>query len=677
MAPTSNWDSFPKLVRGSDLSQPGTERHARTKWVRPEGRSGARSRVRADAPRRATGRDAARATESDERATQPNGGAIDGDPASVAGTTTNGGSSTSRDATMPNPGFQYRAGEPALRGEMARAVAALDLLGAGIVGIDAEGCIEYLDRVASELTGWSPSAARARPASEVLVLRDPTTNGDDGAADGGLRGALRILVGRSSREVPVFVSTTALDGEAQAGRVVVLRDATAECALRWQLSFDAQHDPLTDLLNRASFEAELASAVATATGGTTHAVLYLELDQFKLVNDTCGHPAGDALLRRLATILSDGVRRSDVLARIGGDEFAVLLRRCAIENAVETAEALRERIAAYRFAWYGQSLRITASIGVVEITRESGSASTVLSAADVACFAAKELGRNRVHVCRGSAPPARCEEMRLVLRLARACEEGRFQVYFQPIVPVGASTDEPGHYELLLRMIDESGEVVSPGAFVPAAERYGLMPDVDRWIVRHTLRQLAQLDYSQVPCMLAVNISGTSLSDDRFLDFVREELKRTTPPPGSVCFEITETAAISNPGAVERFMRELRKLGCRFSLDDFGSGLSSFAYLKDLPVDFLKIDGRFIRNICADEVDDAMVEAIVRIGRAMGIKTVAEHVESEAAAERLAELGVDYAQGYYYAKPALVHQGDLRRLASTPRPAPAALAAVR
>jgi EAL domain-containing protein (putative c-di-GMP-specific phosphodiesterase class I) len=254
--------------------------------------------------------------------------------------------------------------------------------------------------------------------------------------------------------------------------------------------------------------------------------------------------------------------------------------------------------------------------------------------------------------------------MRLVLRLARACEEGRFQVYFQPIVPVGASTDEPGHYELLLRMIDESGEVVSPGAFVPAAERYGLMPDVDRWIVRHTLRQLAQLDYSQVPCMLAVNISGTSLSDDRFLDFVREELKRTTPPPGSVCFEITETAAISNPGAVERFMRELRKLGCRFSLDDFGSGLSSFAYLKDLPVDFLKIDGRFIRNICADEVDDAMVEAIVRIGRAMGIKTVAEHVESEAAAERLAVLGVDYAQGLL-----------LRQARARPpgRPAPARL----
>jgi diguanylate cyclase (GGDEF)-like protein len=568
-------------------------------------------------------------------------------------------------ATASAPGH-FDGQQPALQREALRAVAALDLLGAGIVGIDSEGRIEHIDRVASELTGWSLQLARSRPAEDVLVLRDPATNCDS-SDDRGLRGALRILVGRSSREVPVFVSSTPLQDDLEGRRVVVLRDATAECALRWQLSFDAQHDSLTELLNRASFEAELAAAVSSAKSGAHHALLYLELDQFKLVNDTCGHPAGDALLRRLATILTDGVRRSDVLARIGGDEFAVLLRRCSLENAIETAEALRERIAAYRFSWYGQSLRITASIGVVEITEESGSVSTVLSAADVACFAAKELGRNRVHVCKGSAPPARCEEMRLVLRLARACEEGRFQVYFQPIVPVSADGDEPAHYELLLRMIDESGEVVSPGAFVPAAERYGLMPDVDRWIVRHTLNQLAQLDNARAPCMLAVNISGTSLSDDRFLDFVREELRVSPPPPGSVCFEITETAAIANPGAVERFMRELRKLGCRFSLDDFGSGLSSFAYLKDLPVDFLKIDGRFIRNICADTVDDAMVEAIVRIGRAMGIKTVAEHVESEAAAERLAVLGVDYAQGYYYAKPALVQRGDLLSLASAPR----------
>ena len=308
-----------------------------------------------------------------------------------------------------------------------------------------------------------------------------------------------------------------------------------------------------------------------------------------------------------------------------------------------------------------------ASIGVVEITHESTSASSVLSAADVACFAAKELGRNRVHVCRGSAPPARCEEMRLVLRLARACEDSRFQVCYQPIVPMHPDGDEPAHYELLLRMVDETGEVVSPGAFVPAAERYGLMPDVDRWIVRHTLDHLSRFSGAPAPCMLSVNISGTSLSDDRFLDFVREELRRTMPPPGSLCFEITETAAIANPAAAERFMSELRKLGCRFSLDDFGSGLSSFAYLKDLPVDFLKIDGRFIRNICDDTVDDAMVEAIVRIGRAMGIATVAEHVETAAAAARLQVLGVDYAQGYYYAAPALAREGDLRALTGQPR----------
>jgi diguanylate cyclase (GGDEF)-like protein len=560
------------------------------------------------------------------------------------------------------------------REEMARARAALGLLGAGVVVLDARGRIEHLDEVASRLSGWSLEAARSRAAGEVLVLRCPSADipvGLNGADDLDARGALRMLIGRSSREVPVFVSSSPLHGEDDGRRIVVLRDATAECALRWQLSFDAQHDPLTELLNRASFEAELAAAVATAEADAPHALLYIELDQFKLVNDTCGHPAGDTLLRRIASILTEGVRSTDVLARIGGDEFAVLLRRCLIEHAVATAEALRERIAAYRFSWYGQSLRITASIGVVEITPESGSGSAVLSAADIACFAAKELGRNRLHVCKGSVPPARGEEMRLVLRLARACEEGRFQVYFQPIVPVGAETAEPAHYELLLRMIDETGEVVSPGAFVPAAERYGLMPDVDRWIVRHTLQQLGQLDESQVPGMLAVNISGTSLSDDRFLDFVREELRSAMPPPGSLCFEITETAAISNPAAVERFMRELRKLGCRFSLDDFGSGLSSFAYLKDLPVDFLKIDGRFIRNICADTVDDAMVEAIVRIGRAMGIKTVAEHVESEAAAERLAVLGVDYAQGFYYARPALVHEGDLCRLAAAPRCAPA------
>jgi EAL domain-containing protein (putative c-di-GMP-specific phosphodiesterase class I) len=358
-----------------------------------------------------------------------------------------------------------------------------------------------------------------------------------------------------------------------------------------------------------------------------------------------------------------------VIARLGGDEFGILLEDCSADQAMSIADSLRQAIRDFRFFWQDGALNIGVSIGVVEINKDSESIVNVMSAADVACYAAKDSGRNRVHTYQHGEIPERHREMHWVSRITKACEENRLELYYQPIVPIGNNHDAHGHYELLIRMRGENGELVSPVEFIPAAERYNLMPVIDRWVVQHALGSLAQYRSEhpeQVAYTVAINLSGTSLNDDRFLDFLLNELQTHDLNPGAVCFEITETAAIANLAKVVHFMRELKARGCLFSLDDFGSGLSSFMYLKTLPVDYLKIDGQFIQNVCADPIDRSMVIAIEQIGRAMGIKTVAERVESAEVLQTLAEIGIGYAQGYFIAEPRSVE--SLSRITrSTPQ----------
>ncbi len=384
--------------------------------------------------------------------------------------------------------------------------------------------------------------------------------------------------------------------------------------------------------------------------------MYLDLDQFKVVNDTFGHSAGDALLRQLSEIVHANIRSTDVLARLGGDEFGILLERCDEQRAIEVAEAIRGAVEGYRFEWQDSFTTIRCSIGVVMVTSDNADVAGLMSSADVACYSAKDMGRNQVHLYKDSDASMRHEEMKWVSRISSAVEEDRLELFFQPIIGIGKGNGKSrGHYELLLRMRDESGELVSPNQFIPAAERYNLMSTLDRWVIREALSKLADRDSEgEARYTLAINLSGTSLSEDRFLADVIKELEKQQLPAGAICFEITETAAISNLSRVVHFMQALKKLGCKFSLDDFGSGLSSFTYLKNLPVDYLKIDGHFIRNVVDDSVDESMVKAISQVGHAMGIETIAERVETKQVLDKLGSLGIEFAQGYYIARPASV-----------------------
>jgi diguanylate cyclase (GGDEF)-like protein len=409
---------------------------------------------------------------------------------------------------------------------------------------------------------------------------------------------------------------------------------------------------VTGLINRREFENRLVGSLEKlgANPDGSHALLYIDLDQFKVVNDTFGHNAGDELLRQLSELIQASIRSTDMLARLGGDEFAILLERCNEERAVEVAETIRGSIEGYRFEWQDSFTTVRCSIGVVMISGDSADVASVMSSADVACYSAKDMGRNQVHLYKDSDASLRHEEMKWVSRITSAVEEDRFELYFQPIIGIKKSGGESrGHYELLLRMRDENGELVGPDQFIPAAERYNLMSTLDRWVIHKALSELAdRSSESEARYTIAINLSGTSLSEDRFLEYVINELEAQKLPKGAICFEITETAAISNLSRVVHFMQTLKKLGCKFSLDDFGSGLSSFTYLKNLPVDYLKIDGQFIRNVVDDTVDESMVRAISEVGHAMGIETIAQVLE------KLGSLGVEFAQGYYIARPASV-----------------------
>ncbi len=430
------------------------------------------------------------------------------------------------------------------------------------------------------------------------------------------------------------------------------RDITEARKLSRQLAWQASHDELTGLVNRREFELRLARAVASAQGGAArHALCYVDLDQFKVLNDTCGHVAGDELLRRLGRTLKQKVRARDTLARLGGDEFALLLEHCSLEQAAAVAESVRTTVEGFEFAWDGKPFRVGASIGLVPIDGAHGDASQALRAADNACYLAKDGGRNRVHVYmpqdRGIA--RREGEMHWVARINRALAEDRLTLLAQPIVATpGAQAPESGaRHELLLRLRDDDGTLIPPRAFLPAAERYGLANRVDRWVVEHVLGWLdAHRSHLSPDARLCVNLSGQSLNDGEFLAYLDARLRDDAPRARTLCFEVTETAAIANMHNAREFLGTLRSHGCEIALDDFGTGLSSFAYLRDLPVDYLKIDGSFIRGIEHDPVSLSIVRSINEIGHVLGKRTIAEYVENEAVARLVTGLGVDYLQGF-------------------------------
>ncbi len=418
------------------------------------------------------------------------------------------------------------------------------------------------------------------------------------------------------------------------------------------------HDALTGLLNRREFERRVASALESAKiKNLEHALCYFDLDQFKVINDTCGHLAGDELLKQLAAHLLKHIKIQNNLARLGGDEFGLLIKNCSPDKAREFAAALRDIVADFRFVWDGDIFEISASIGLVNLDAGTESLSKVLSAADAACYMAKDAGRNRYYLYEDSdlALSQRHNEMQMVSRITRALKENRMRLFSQSIMPL-KDPQEPPHCEILIRMQDERGKLLAPGEFMPAAEKYSLMPSVDRWVIDQVFAVKAFMARQQQADVgiyhhCSINLSGASLGDDILLDYIRDKTRDYDIKPASVCFEITETAAIANLPVAAAFIKELRAMGYRFALDDFGSGLSSFAYLKNLPVDYLKIDGSFVRDIANDPIDFTMVKAINQIGQVMNIKTIAEFVEDDKIVRKLHEIGVDFAQGFGIDRP--------------------------
>jgi diguanylate cyclase (GGDEF)-like protein/PAS domain S-box-containing protein len=562
---------------------------------------------------------------------------------------------------------ERKRAELEVQAQKERAQVTLNSIADGVITTDNSGVIDYLNPVAETLTGWKLDDARGRPVNEVIMLRHETEghtlrNPAEVCLEEGKVtevGQHSVLISRDGREVPIQDSAAPIrdSGGRLAGAVLVIHDVSKERQLRRQLAHHATHDSLTGLINRREFEVRLENALESARQGASHVLLYVDLDQFKVVNDTCGHTAGDQLLKQITSLIRNLVRSTDTVSRLGGDEFGVLLENCSLERAVEIADDMRAAIRDYRFVAKDAAFEVGASIGLVAIRGDSESIESLLSAADVACYSAKDLGRNRVHVYQHGAAPERHAEMQWVSRVTRAIDEDRLELYFQPIVPISANPDRRGHYELLVRMRDENGRMVPPNAFIPAAERYNVMPMVDRWVITQALEHLI---YRPQPGMvdegytLAINLSGTSLNDDKFLEFLLGAIDEHQPVAGTLCFEITETAAIQRLERAAHFMQELKARGCEFSLDDFGNGLSSFSYLQNLPVDYIKIDGNFVRNIATNHVHQCMVDAMHRVGRAMGIRMIAEHVESRQTLEALEKIGVEFVQGFHIAAPAPV-----------------------
>lgn len=537
------------------------------------------------------------------------------------------------------------------------------LIGDGVLTADADGLVRSLNPAAERMTGWTSQEARNRPVAAVLRLIDETTGTaipdpvqlcrhQQGLVVLEQQTLLMHRDGEQESTVKVSASPSHDHERRLTGIVVVLRDVTELRSMARVMSFQASHDPVTGLANRRAFEAQLWRALESKRHQQReHAVCHLDLDQFKLVNDSCGHIAGDQLLKQIAELLSRHVRDVDSVARLGGDEFGLLFHGCGLLTARKMAENICAALHDLRFEWEGRTFNIGGSIGLVPVDAASTPAS-LLAAADTACHLAKERGRSRVHIAhpRDRELTDRHGEMQWTTQIQRALDQGSFRLRYQRIMPL----DQAGEImaEILLSMEKSDGSPVSPDRFLPAAERFNMMPRIDRHIVRMVFERIRDGGSALDPIRrYYINLSGQSLNDERFLDYVLQQLADTGIDPQRIGFEITETAVIGNLLRAKHFIDALRKRGCAFSLDDFGSGLSSFGYLRTLPVDYLKIDGQFVKHMSTDAIDHSMVEAINQVGHVMGIRTIAEYVESESTLAALRRLGVDYAQGHAVHQP--------------------------
>jgi diguanylate cyclase (GGDEF)-like protein/PAS domain S-box-containing protein len=558
--------------------------------------------------------------------------------------------------------------EQALYHEKERAEITLHSIGDGVITTDALGNIEYLNSIAEKITEWTTAEAQGKSLLSVFRIideetrqpvLDPTVRCRHEGRIIGLA-SHTVLISRSGQEYAIQDSVAPIRDRDNnlLGMVVVFNDVSETRRMAREAAYHASHDLLTGLANRREFEQRLERALASSKQqGVQHALCYLDLDQFKIVNDTVGHRAGDELLKQISALLKTGLRNRDTLARLGGDEFALLLNNCPLQKALEIAELLVASVRNFTFVWQQRSFELGVSIGLAPVHGRLRTIEEALAQADVACYAAKDAGRNRVHVYQSDASGAdpRHREIQRAADVQSAIERNRFRLFSQPIVSLAATPTTP-HYEILLRMLDDEDNILAPNDFIPAAERYGVMSNIDRWVIRTVFRDLQKL-FPGVPIPhLNINLSGNSLNDDNLLSFLQDQFAKHSIAPQHICFEITETAAIRNLHLATQFIHQVRELGSHFALDDFGTGLSSFGYLKNLPIDFLKLDGSFIRNIANDPKDLAIVEAIAHLAEKLHIQTIAEYVETPECHALLPKLGVNFAQGYAVGRPvALPH----------------------
>ncbi|MCG8487146.1 MAG: EAL domain-containing protein [Chromatiales bacterium] len=530
-----------------------------------------------------------------------------------------------------------------------------------VILVNEQGMVEFVNLAAESMTGFQSQRISGCPLAEIYQVYDemaqsaPLLSLEQILADDSRQ---LVLIHREGLTIPIQQTITRLKGDdgQPEGFVLVFKDTSQSRKLAAQLNWQSSHDPITRLYNRAEFDRRLSLLLdETQFEEEQHCLLYLDIDRFLIVNDNCGYAAGDELLRQLASLIKRSIRNSDLIARLGGDEFGILLSQCTLEVAERIAETIRQEVQDFRFAWEGKTFSQSLSIGMVPIDRRSGSVEQILGLADIACITAKEEGRNKVHVYDSvdSSAARRHGETQWVTRIRTALEEDRFTLYVQPISSLNGEDQVQEHVEVLIRLHDEDENLIPPGAFIPAAERFGLMPAVDHWVVDQVARFITR---NRDSCLAAgrrffVNLSGHSVCDDEFLQWILLTIREREIPVGMLCFEVTETAAISNLTSAEHFMRTLQRYGCEFALDDFGSGLSSFGYLKHLPVEYLKIDGAFVHDMLDNAIDESMVEAINRIGHIMGLETIAEFVETEEILQQLKSIGVDFVQGYGVCRP--------------------------
>jgi len=538
-------------------------------------------------------------------------------------------------------------------------------IGDGIVTTDKYGKIMFMNPVAEELSGYLLDEVSGKQLTDVMKLICEGTNNN---LPHPIEGCLArnkiididsdcVLVHKDGSHIPVTNSAAPIqDSKKQLlGGIMVFHDVSEARTLQQELSYQASHDHLTGLYNRREFDQELNTALSHAKRDKhEHVLCYMDLDQFKVVNDTCGHAAGDMLLRKLSKKLKTGLRKSDVLARLGGDEFALLLLHCDIERAVKVAENIHQMINDFIFQWEGTSCQVGVSIGLASLSHTFKDSAEVLAATDIACYTAKEEGRNRIHIYQADDKKLtlRREEMSMVGKVREALSGNLFELFAQPIVST-SNVHDCKHYELLIRLKTEDGEYISPARFLPAAEKYQLMTEIDSWVVQNAFHLMIDSSQQKNDFSLAINLSGQSINDTKFLKFIVDKIAEFNLDASRVCFEITETAAINNLDHAIDFIKTLKELSCKFALDDFGTGVSSFEYLKRLPVDYLKIDGAFIKQLDSNKIDRAMVKAINEVAVIMGMKTIAEFVENEEIYKILNDIGIHYAQGYWVSKPDL------------------------